>query len=226
MDENSAIGIVGPLGSGKSTVGELFEKEIDTMLDINAVHTEVSDFCRVLYEESHGDESDNDNALGRWTANVKAEEGDGYFVRRMAEQHVESDKVTIISGLRSPKEAEAMVDVFDDVTIVAVWTLSDLRFRRKYCDEDDSAVERYEKEETFEERNRRELYDWRCVEFYRHDYPLTDYVISNNGSKTELRDQATDVLYLEQADRDSLTGTYFNTPFVSAMDDYLIARYV
>jgi hypothetical protein len=180
MGANHILAFAGLAGSGKSTAAEIVTEYLNG-LDEDATSTEVSDFVRTKYEAEH-DDTVNDNDLGAWAAEQKDAYGDGYFVREMAEAWDEPDRPhVVISGLRSPEEAAALRDVFGDehVTVVAVWTLPDVRFERKYGD---VPHEEHDEYDTFVERNERETYDWDCVEYFLEDGPA-DYIVPNNASE-------------------------------------------
>jgi len=177
MGDNHVLAFAGLAGSGKSTAAEIVTEYIEKANHEKATSTEVSDFVRTQYEAEH-DDNINDNDLGAWAA----KQGDGYFVRQMAEAWDSRDRPhVVISGLRSPEEASALRDVFGDehVTVVAVWTLPDVRFERKYGD---APSEDHADYDTFVERNERETYGWDCVEYFLRDGPA-DYIVPNNASE-------------------------------------------
>lgn len=184
-----AIGLAGLLGSGKSTAAEIIVDEIGR----KAVATEVSDYVRACYETANGASTD-DNSLGEWAEKVKDEAGESYFLRQMTSLHAYSDNdVTVFSGLRSPEEAEPLYEVFDKVIIIAVWTLPDIRFERKYGS---TPSEEHPKWKTFVERNEREKHKWNCLEYFIKD-GASDYVVSNNDAKPELRKKLHRILEYE-----------------------------
>lgn len=222
MTDNTAFVLAGLPGSGKSTVADIIAGEVTEGYGLDAVHTEVSDFCRVLYEEAHGD-STNDNDLGRWTAEVKAEEGQDYFVRRMAESHVESDNdVTIISGARSPEEAFAVREVFDSTVVIAVWTLPDIRFERKYGDVPHEEHPRWDE---FCERNQRETFDWGCLDYFT-DPSVYDYVLPNNGGIDQLEFIAGTIVREEIGGGSKSAAVYQQTPFPDGLGREAVSQYL
>jgi Dephospho-CoA kinase len=184
-EQREVIVLAGVVGCGKSTVADMIEDEAADRY----VSFEVSDFVRTMFADEH-DDGVNDNDLGAWAAERKAEEGDDYFVRRMAETIKKPEAPHIvISGVRSPEEAVAVKDVFDEATVhvVGVWTLPDLRFERKYGAAPSADHESWD---TFTDRNERELWEWGAVEFFSGDsIHEADYFISNNGDLEDLRNR-------------------------------------
>lgn len=176
--------LVGLPGAGKSTAAEHITEYTERQYHEECRHFEVSDFVRALYKDSHeGDVNDND--LGAWAAEWKAEEGNDFFVREMARTiHSPLMPHVTISGVRSPAEAEAVRDVFgeDSVTVVSIWTLPDERFKRKYGPNTSWESAEFE---TFCERNERELHEWGAIEFFLPDGEQ-DYIIANNGLEAAL----------------------------------------
>jgi len=193
-EPNHVFGLAGPLGCGKTTAAVRIEETIESITESSAVTTEMADFVRARYEETNTGTVD-DNALGAWAAEQKAEYGDGYFARELAETWDDPERPSlVVSGLRSPAEASELRDVFgvSNVTIVALWTLPDLRFYRKYgkaprIGDTDC--------ETFHERNVRELVDWGCQDFYT-GY-LSDYIIPNNDGVGTLKTRVRNVVSQE-----------------------------
>lgn len=182
-DEQHAFVLAGLPGCGKSTAADIIESELQHNYEA-ATATEVSDYVRAKFEAAHDDDVD-DNELGRWAAEKKQENGDGFFVRQMV-QHWVTDEAphVIISGVRSPEEAEAVRDGFgrENTTVIAVWTLPDIRFERKYGE---VPSEDHPEWETFKERNEREIHEWGCLDFFV-DAELSDYILTNNGTVTAL----------------------------------------
>lgn len=226
MSENTAFVLAGLPGSGKSTVAGIIAGEAEDY-GLDAVHTEVSDFCRTAYETDTFDAIEDDNELGRWTAEVKQERGQGYFVRQMAEMHVESDNgVTVISGARSPEEAEAARDVFgaENTVVIAIWTLPDLRFERKYGD---VPSEEHPKWDEFCERNERETHEWGCVHFFT-DPTLRDYIVPNNGELHHVEDITVSIVREELGDGTPTASVYAASPFPGTIryDPKKVAQYL
>jgi len=194
--------LVGLAGAGKSTVADIIEETHDERV----ATFEVSDFVRHLFEEAHDEEvnldaesadsganstdesaeSVSDNELGAWAAERKEEEGQDYFVRKMA-QTIKSPSTphVVISGVRSPEEAVAVEDVFGHCTTVGIWTLPDIRFERKYGG---SPSTEHDEWSTFTDRNERELWDWGAVEFFSRDSVReADAIIPNHDDLDTLR---------------------------------------
>jgi Zeta toxin. len=96
---------------------------------------------------------------------------------KWSKDYVENTNYTpqnlVVSGVRSPEEAEAFREAFDNVTTVVIWTLPEIRYNRLTTDMD-----------TFVDRKSRELWDWGCIEFFT-DPDQYDYVIPNNYGKDE-----------------------------------------
>lgn len=168
---------IGLPGAGKSTAAEM----VADLHDEQMTTFEVSDFVRTQFEAEHDDSDEvNDNELGAWAAEKKAEHGNDYFVREMAETiRAPNCPHVAISGVRSPAEAEAVRDVFSESTVrtVGIWTLPDIRFKRKYGEKPSTQHPEWE---TFAERNDRELHEWGAIEFFTG---LADHIVPNNGSK-------------------------------------------
>lgn len=162
---------IGLPGAGKTEACRIAEEAVEGEAD----SFEVSTFVRNEFQKEVGD-GVGDNELGRWAAEKKEEHGNDYFVRNMAERLADLTSVPEninIAGVRSPAEADAVREVFDDVTIVTIWTLPDVRYRRLNEREGE-----YSREE-FEERKERELWDWGCIEFF-WDENYYDHIVSNN----------------------------------------------
>lgn len=229
MDEPSlpndphVFALAGLPGSGKSTAAEIIRDNLEYRFE-RAVHTEVSDFCHTLYEQEH-DGTTDDNDLGRWTAELKEEHGNGYILRRMAETlNDENRPHTIISGLRSPAEVDAIEDVFgaENVTTIAIWTLPDIRFERKYGD---TPHIEHEKWDEFVERNERETHQWGAVEFFMPDGPQ-DYVVPNNGPFLQLEAAVTAIMRDNTGDYNAQAAQFKYTPFPDDLNTEHVASYL
>jgi dephospho-CoA kinase len=197
-DTTYTFGIAGLPGAGKSVAAQYLTESV---LDGEATATEMSDFVRTKFEAEHGrgsatrgdsgpnrgsaprDDEVNDNELGVWAAEQKAEFGQGHFARQLAETWQDPDRPhTVISGLRSPEEATALRDAFGETStvILAIWTLPGLRFKRKYgadprVDHPDWA--------TFIDRRDRELYEWNCLDYFTGN--VADFIVPNNDNVTQ-----------------------------------------
>jgi len=182
--ERDVFILIGPYGSGKSTVADMIAEEHDERVST----FEMSDFVRTKFSEMFDGAGCDDNELGEWAANEKAVKGQDYFAREMAKTiKAPHTPHVAISGVRSPEEAVAIRDVFDaaHVSTIAVWTLPDLRFSRKYGSDKMSDPETVEE---FQERNERELWEWGAVEFYARDSCHgADYILPNHDSLNDLR---------------------------------------
>lgn len=180
-EERSVNVFVGLPGAGKTEGCHIAEKVIGEDVDT----FEVSTFVRNKFQQETGDDDSgvSDNDLGRWAADMKEEHGNGYFVREMAKTikafHNTPGNINI-AGVRSPAEADALREEFENVTIIVIWTHPDIRFDRLKEREGD-----YTREE-FNERKQRELYDWGCIEFFT-DENYYDYIIPNNTSLKAFR---------------------------------------
>lgn len=220
-DTTRVFGLAGLPGCGKSTAADIIVDELD-ILGIEATSTEVSDFVRAQYEEHAEDDGANDNELGRWAAEQKEKFGQGCFVGDMANQWTEADQVPVISGLRSPAEAQPLRFFYDEAAIIGVWTLPAIRFERKYGEP--PTVEHPEWA-TFIERNERETHEWGCVEYFTEDGP-SDFVVPNNGTIEEFEDCLRAVV--RTAVEGDIVGEMFRTdtaPFPN-MDAERVARYL
>lgn len=201
--ESSVNLFIGLPGAGKTEACRITEDLIGWEDSVDSY--EVSTFVRNEYQVEVCD-AVSDNELGRWAAQKKAEYGDDYFVRTMAEELAEYDDAPDhinIAGVRSPEEADAIRDVFGDVTIITIWTLPDIRYERLEAREDN-----YTHEE-FNERKERELWDWGCIEFFTNE-DYYDYIVPNNFELEDFRSNLELVLrgteaYTEQPFPDGLT---------------------
>jgi len=240
-DEPKVFALAGLPGSGKSTAAQMIvdelrgaqrdaatvndsqsESELEHRFE-RATHTEVSDFCRTLYEQEH-DESVTDNNLGRWTAELKEEHGRDYILREMSKTlYAEERPHLAISGLRSPEEAEAVRDVFgaENVAVIAIWTLPDLRFERKYGD---VPSEEHPKWDEFCERNQREIHEWSCVDYFS-DMAVSDYIVPNNGSKKGLEVNMSKIAR-DEISNNSTVKQWTETPFPDGLDPEHVASYL
>lgn len=208
-NDTHCFALAGLPGSGKSTVADIIVDEL-TEYGEDATSTEVSDFVRTRFEAQE-DESVTDNELGRWAAEQKAENGDGFFARQMVQHWTGEDSPhVVISGLRSPEEAEAVRDGFgDNATIVAVWTLPDIRFERKYGEVPSTDHPQWE---TFTERNERETHEWGCAEFFTDEGP-SDYVIPNNSTLEELEGKVQAIVRNDVTDESLMAEMFKTAPF-------------
>lgn len=241
--EPQVFALAGLPGSGKSTAAEMIRDELERRASLRegatvnesqsdsehrferAVHTEVSDFCRTLYEQEHDGDSTDDNDLGRWTAKLKAEHGRGYILREMSKTLYDDQRPhVVISGLRSPEESEAVEDVFgqQNVTTIAIWTLPDLRFERKYGDK---PSEEHPKWDEFLERNEREVHEWGCLHFFLEDGPA-DYVVANNGDESQLEGKVASIARHETGDTSLMSQTMTTTPFPDGLSKEHVASYL
>lgn len=184
-----AFVLVGLPGAGKTSVAQYIREYIETEQHYPTGRAEVSAFVR----EYFGNQADSDNELGKLAAEKKSKYGNDYFVRQMVTKlrcalcpHV------VISGVRSPEEAEAVRDHFGDehTTVIAIWTLPDKRFERKYGD---VPSKEHPEWESFQERNERELHEWGALDFFA-DEELTDYVLPNNGTFTAVEMDLQDII--------------------------------
>jgi dephospho-CoA kinase len=218
-DQPCAFALAGLPGCGKSTAAEFIEDEIQSRGE-EAVATEVSDYVRARFEAEHDGEV-NDNELGDWAAGVKAQNGPDHFVREMAEAHVESGKHTVISGVRSPAEADAVRDVFGprNTAVIAVWTLPDLRFRRKYGATPSTEHDEWE---TFQERNERELHEWNCLDMFTGE---ADFIVPNNG-EMERFEMALESIVREYVGDGSLAAHLYSGSPLPSEDPEVVAQYL
>ena len=176
--------LAGPLGSGKSTVADMIERHYNG----STTAFEMSDYVRNCYYADVGGESIDDNTLGEWAAEKK--DGNlGYFGDRLAD-HLDTDEDTpdaiIVSGIRSPEETYMFKQKWGvNAHTWAVWTLPDIRFKRKYGE---LAHEEHPKWPDFLDRNERELDEWNCTDFYvEQSVNKADEIIPNNGNLDKLR---------------------------------------
>lgn len=210
-DHRDVFVLIGLAGAGKSTAADIIAEKHDERV----ATFEVSDFVRTSFEDQHVDDV-NDNELGEWAAKKKEEEGQDYFVRKMAESiKGPSTPHVVISGVRSPEEAVAVEEVFGDCITIGIWTMPDIRFNRKY--ESDLSVDN-DDYQTFQERNERELWEWGAVEFFSNKSIHTaDYIVPNHGTISTLRDNIERLL--------DGRGAYGQNPF--PYDDYkYVAQYL
>jgi dephospho-CoA kinase len=205
--------LIGLAGAGKSTAAQIISEEHDE----NVETYEVSDFVRDEYQSGNRPEV-SDNGLGNWAARIKEVEGQDTFVRDLAED-IKSPQTphVAISGVRSPEEAVAIRDVFEnaDVSTIGVWTMPDIRFERKY---DATPSTEHDEWQTFVERNERELWEWGAIEFFARDsMHEADYIIPNHDSIRSLRNHIERLL--------NGRGQYDKNPFPH--DDYeRVAQYL
>jgi len=223
-EDNHVFIVTGLPGAGKSTAIEYIVSELKRNFE-QAIGVEVSDFVRGMFEHAYG-ETVNDNELGRWAAEQKRQHGNGYFVRELAKA-IDSDDNrphVAISGVRSPKEALAAKDVFgpDTVTVVALWTLPDVRFERKYGSVPSTDHPKWDE---FVERNERETHEWNCVEFYTDDGP-SDYIIPNNSTIEDLEMRLRRIIAYEGLGYDRRPTDLEDTPFPVGLDRERIAQYL
>lgn len=219
-DERYAFVLAGLPGAGKTTAAEILVDELEHNFEV-ASHEEVSDFCRYLYENEHGEAPPNDNELGRWTAELKEEHGRDYIVSEMARcLHGSYDCHVVISGVRSPEEADAVADIFDNVVVVGIHTRASLRFERKY---DEPYVEDSDHWNEFQERDRREKHEWGCKEFFVAE-GRADYIVSNNTTIGNLESQLSTIIGHEVKGRTSQRARLLATSPFGRMPDEEVTR--
>ncbi len=164
---------IGLPGTGKTYAAEVAAETLD------GTSHEFSDYVRYAYEAETGGETD-DNSLGEWAAQKKAEEGADHFARglctSLSQGGIPRSKNMCVAGVRSPEEAEAFRERFTNVTAVSIWTLPDIRYDRLEEREGDYSYT------TFHERKQRELWEWNCIKFFTDD-DYYDYIIPNNFEK-------------------------------------------
>jgi dephospho-CoA kinase len=177
--ERHIFGLAGLPGCGKSTAADTIESMLRENFEY-ALTCEMSSFVREEYRDTFDGATCTDNELGEWAASMKDEHGNGYFARQLAEYfETATHHHMIVPGLRSPAEAEALREVYgdDNVTVIAIWTLPDVRFERKYGETPSTEHPEWE---TFQERNEREIHEWGCGSFFMREGP-SDYLVSNNS---------------------------------------------
>lgn len=213
--------LAGLLGCGKSTAADMIASQARQEFEFT-VTMEMSDFVRREFKRQGADTDVNDNELGEWAARMKETYGDGYFARELADS-LAGDCNYVISGLRSPKEAYTLRDEFgpDNVTVIAIWTLPDLRFERKYGD---PPSEEHSDWETFHERNERELHEWDCLAYFADD--ISDYIISNNDDLENLEQQVEAIVRNELGDGSLVGEMIRDDPFPEGLDREQIAQYL
>jgi hypothetical protein len=221
-EERHAFVFVGLPGAGKSVAKEYAEHALKSNYEW-AVTEEVSSFVRSEFERETAHSPLNDNALGRWAADMKDEHGNGYFVEEMARDHAAHGHHVCISGVRSPAEAEALDDHLENVTVIGIWTMPHTRFERKYGDPPTAEHPKYDE---FIERKERELWDWGCVEFFdRESDSAADYVIPNNAEITEFEDNVRDVV-LGVIEDEAKGKEFTHFPFPEGLNQEQIAQYL
>lgn len=220
-DDRHVFVLAGLPGSGKTTAAEILEDELQHRFELASRH-EVSNFCRAMYQAAHDGDDTDDNDLGRWTAQLKKEYGNDFIVREMAHALSHAGEHLIISGVRSPLEALAVRDVFgpENTTTIAIWTLPGERFRRKYEAKPD---EKHPKWDEFEERNERELHEWRCIEFFTGE---ADYVVPNNDSVSHLEGKLHNIIQAEVVGRESVEAEKLETPPFPSTDPETVEKYL
>jgi hypothetical protein len=196
----SIILLAAPQGAGKSLAADLLEQHF-TEWGKDVRVEEMSDFVRSEWQDSGVDIS-----LAEWAGNCKEEYGDFTFADGLADTIVndfDSD-VVIVSGIRLPAEVDIFEARFDcAVRTIAIWTLPDLRFKRKHGE---PVSEDHEMWEQFQYRDKQELYEWDCASMYAADSPHTaDHIIPNNGDVPSFRAR------LKAVSMD--WGVYTDTPF-------------
>lgn len=220
--EADVFAFIGLPGSGKSTA-------LDVLKDSSrfALGDEVSNYVRHRYHNETGEESEDDNSLGRWAAEQKEEHGNGYFVDEWS-RTIKGDQQAAheldkqawdpigLAGVRSPEELDALRKHFTDVTSVVVWAMPDLRFER--------LTEREGKDMTrdvFKERQERELHDWGALQFFT-DNDYYDYIIPNNNKRMSAFERDVRLVL----DGDPIADKFKTTPFPDGLSDEHISQYL
>lgn len=174
--ETTAWLLAGPLGSGKTLAAEIARRALEERGEMPHVD-EFSNYVRWRYEAATASNGGvDDNSLGEWAAEMRDSNGRDYFAKGLASElngPVPASTHVIVSGVRSPTTPPVFADHFDNVVTIALWALPGTRMRR---------VE--ESEDAFRERDRRELWEWECKDFYLED-DTADYIVPNNVDDEE-----------------------------------------
>jgi dephospho-CoA kinase len=219
--EANVFAFIGLPGAGKSealmTLDDVYE---------HALVDEVGNYVRYRYEGQTGEQSESDNDLGKWAADVKDEHGRGYFVNEWAKtikgdqraaHELDKQPWTAIglAGVRSPEELDALRTHFTDVTAIVVWSKPDVRYDRLM--DRDGDMDR----EVFHERQERELHDWGALEFFVND-EYYDYIIPNNGDNIEQFDR--DVRLCVNGSK--IADQFKSPPFPEGLPEENISQYL
>lgn len=209
--EPSIYIVCGLSGSGKTTAATMIRDELEHRFEETSLW-EMSGFCRGKYlSQQTGDPSSTE--LAEWIVEERQEKGMDYFERELIHEIelLDTPPNVVVSGVRTPEGADAFRMAFDDVTIITLWTMPDIRYERL-----EAVRENYTYDDHFEWKER-ELWDQGSIEFYANpDY--YDHIVPNHNSIHGLEFRLAQVL------RDS--EEWSNSPFPEGLDDEKIAQYL
>jgi dephospho-CoA kinase len=160
--------VIGEKCAGKSTLANALIKEHD------AIHIEASTLFGEVASEVGKDFSSDSEVLG-----FLASAGYNTVARKVVDRLVErSDRMTVITGLRTPEEINYLQDHVDDLVVVWVSAEQRLRYERHLRRQRDPSLQTYR---AFAVRDEAQ----RSFGALRFSSEIADYTVANNGSREE-----------------------------------------
>jgi dephospho-CoA kinase len=178
MNTKTVIGVAGLPGAGKSLVTRMAERmgySVVTMGDVIREET-----------EKRGLNLTPEN-MGAIMLKLREEEGSAAVARRcISKIQSAKSRAVVIDGLRSLNELEEFKRHFEKFVLIAVYASSETRFRRLFRRRRSDDPQGWA---TFNERDMRELSIG-----LGNAIVLADYLIINEGTRTETEKKILDVL--------------------------------
>lgn len=178
MKEKIVVGVAGMPGAGKATVKEIVQKigySVVVMGD------------EIREETKRRKLKPTPENIGMVMLKLREEEGP-YVVAKRCIPKIEKAKgrVVIVDGIRSPHEVEEFKRRFPNFTLLAIYASPETRFQRLFQRKRSDDPKGWE---TFMERDLRELNVG-----LGNAIATADYVIVNEGTKTQLKRKVREVL--------------------------------
>jgi len=178
MKEKNVVGVAGMPGAGKATVKEMVQKMGYSMVVMGD---------EIREETKRRELKPTPENIGMVMLKLREKEGP-YVVAKRCIPKIEKakGKVVIVDGIRSPDEVKEFKRSFPNFTLIAIHSSPKTRYRRLFQRKRSDDPKSWE---TFMERDLREL----NVGLGKA-IATADYMIVNEGTKTQLKRRVREVL--------------------------------